>query len=200
MTTDFFAGREARHGTVLVIVDRVASVGALPLAVARDLGCRVAHLPGLTVRRIAALYPGEAKADAKNAFIVADATRTMPHTLRSVDLDDDTITEPQMIVGIDDLAAGTTRLSNRLRGLLTQIHPYLERVLGPHMRHPAVLRPPDRFGSPAPSRKAGRRRLTALIRADPPESTPAGPSGWSTTCSPRSTSGPPSFRARTRPH
>lgn len=37
----------ARHGTVLVVVDQPASIGALPLAVARDVGCRVAYLPGL---------------------------------------------------------------------------------------------------------------------------------------------------------
>ncbi|SFE67667.1 Transposase [Actinopolyspora alba] len=52
---------QAKHGTVLVVVDQPASIGALPLAVARDAGCRVAHLPGLTMRRIADLYPGEAK-------------------------------------------------------------------------------------------------------------------------------------------
>ncbi|GAA3596970.1 hypothetical protein GCM10022295_92100 [Streptomyces osmaniensis] len=58
---EVFAKLQAKHGTVLVIVDQVASIGALPLAVARELGCHVAYLPGLTMRRIAGLYPGEAK-------------------------------------------------------------------------------------------------------------------------------------------
>ncbi|MFE6092441.1 IS110 family transposase [Streptomyces massasporeus] len=166
---EVFAKLQAKHGTVLVIVDQVASIGALPLAVARELGCHVAYLPGLTMRRIADLYPGEAKTDAKDAFIIADAARAMPHTLRSVDLDDETIAELQMIVGFDeDLAAEATRLSNRLRGLFTQIHPHLERVLGPRMQHPAVLRLLDRFGSPAQIRKAGRRRLVTLIRPKAP--------------------------------
>jgi hypothetical protein len=53
----------AKFGTVLVIVDQPASIGALPLTVARDAGCRVAYLPGLAMRRIADLYPGEAKTD-----------------------------------------------------------------------------------------------------------------------------------------
>ncbi|GAA3767633.1 hypothetical protein GCM10022402_50180 [Salinactinospora qingdaonensis] len=35
----------AKHGTVLVVVDQPASIGALPLAVARDAGCQVAYLP-----------------------------------------------------------------------------------------------------------------------------------------------------------
>jgi hypothetical protein len=61
---EVFAKLQAKHGTVLVVVDQVASVGALPLAVARDLGCEVAYPPGLTMWRIADLYPGEAKTDA----------------------------------------------------------------------------------------------------------------------------------------
>ncbi|MEU8465542.1 transposase [Streptomyces sp. NPDC029003] len=43
---------KATFGTVLVIVDQPASIGALPLTVARDAGCQVAYLPGLAVRRI----------------------------------------------------------------------------------------------------------------------------------------------------
>lgn len=58
----------------------------------------------------------------------------------------------------------STNGSNRLRGLLTQIHPHLERVLGPRIQHPAVLMLLERFGSPAQIRKAGRRRLITLIR------------------------------------
>lgn len=67
------------------MVDQPASIGALPLAVARDMDCPVAYLPGLTMRRIADLYPGEAKTDARDAFIIADASRAMPHTLRAID-------------------------------------------------------------------------------------------------------------------
>ena len=33
----------------------------------------------------------------------------------------------------DDLADQVTQTSNRIRGLLTQIHPALERVLGPRL-------------------------------------------------------------------
>jgi hypothetical protein len=52
---------------VLVIVNQPASIGALPLTIARDAGCKVAYLPGLAVRRIADLYPGEARTDATHA-------------------------------------------------------------------------------------------------------------------------------------
>lgn len=56
------------HGTVLVVIDQPASIGALPIAVACDMGCLIAHLPGRTMRRIVDLYPGEAKTDARDAF------------------------------------------------------------------------------------------------------------------------------------
>ncbi|CAM5597677.1 insertion element IS110 uncharacterized 43.6 kDa protein [Streptomyces canarius] len=159
----------AKHGTVLMVVDQPASIGALPIAVARDMDCQVAYLPGLTMRRIADLHPGEAKTDARDAFVIADAARSMPQTLRSTDLEEETVAELEMIVGFDDdLAGEATRISNRLRGPLTQIHPHLERVLGPRIQHPAILGPLDQFGSPALIRTAGRRRLVNLIRPKAP--------------------------------
>ncbi|MFD7204361.1 IS110 family transposase [Streptomyces sp. NPDC059893] len=166
---ELFTKLQAKHGTVLVVVDQPASIGALPLAVARDAGCRVAYLPGLTMRRIADLYPGEAKTDARDAAIIADAARTMPHTLRDLAPNDETIAELGMIVGFDDdLAGEVTRTKNRLRGLLTQVHPSLERVLGSRLDHPAVLVLLERYGSPAQLRKAGRRRLVSLLRPKAP--------------------------------
>ncbi len=138
---EVFAKLRSKHGTVLAIVDQPASIGALPIAVARDMGCQVAYLPGLTMRWIADLYPGEAKTDARDAFVIADAARSMPHTLRAIELDD----ELEMIVGFDDdLAGEATRISNRLRGLLTQIDPHLERVLGPRAEVPLLSCAPRR--------------------------------------------------------
>ncbi|MDI9885014.1 IS110 family transposase [Streptomyces sp. HNM0645] len=158
-----------KFGTVLVVVDQPASIGALPLTVARDAGCQVAYLPGLAMRRIADLYPGEAKTDAKDAAVIADAARTMPHTLRSLELTDEITAELTVLVGFDqDLAAEATRTSNRIRGLLTQFHPSLERVLGPRLDHQAVTWLLERYGSPAALRKAGRRRLIELIRPKAP--------------------------------
>ncbi|MET9310179.1 IS110 family transposase [Streptomyces cellulosae] len=160
---------KTKFGTVLVIVDQPASIGALPLTVARDAGCQVAYLPGLAMRRIADLYPGEAKTDAKDAAVIADAARTMPHTLRTLDLTDEVTAELTMLVGFDqDLAGEANRTSNRIRGLLTQFHPSLERVLGPRLDHQAVTWLLERYGSPQALRKAGRRRLIEIIRPRAP--------------------------------
>lgn len=142
--------RLATHGPLLIVVDQPNTIGALPVTVARSCGHPVAYLPGLSMRRIADLYPGQAKTDARDAFIITDTARTMPHTLRRVDTGDDTLAELDVLIGFDnDLAGEATRISNRIRGLLTGIHPALERVLGPRVTHrqcsrscPAAVAPP----------------------------------------------------------
>ena len=155
--------RLASHGSVLVVVDQPNTIGALPVTVARVGGHEVGYLPGLAMRRIADLYPGQAKTDARDAFIIADTARTMPHTLRRVDTGDEALAELEVLVGFDDdLAGEATRVSNRIRGLLTSIHPALERVLGPRITHPAVLEILSRCGGPAGIRQAGKRKLTAI--------------------------------------
>lgn len=108
---------------------------------------------------------GGSRSSRPDAFIIADAARAMPHTLRAINGEDETIAELEMIVGFDDdLAGEATRVANRLHGLLTQIHPSLERVPGPRLQHQAVLALLERFGSPAQIRKAGRHRLVTLLR------------------------------------
>lgn len=159
----------ATHGPLLVVVDQPATIGALPVAVARACGHQVAYLPGLAMRRIADLYPGRAKTDARDAFIIADAARSLPHTLRPVDVGDDALAELDVLAGFDDdLAGEATRLSNRIRGLLTGIHPALERAIGPRVQHEAVLEILSRCGGPAGIRKAGRRRLVSLAAKHAP--------------------------------
>ena len=67
--------RLMEHGPVLVVVDKPNTIGALPIAVARATGLGVANLPGLAMRRIADLHPGSAKTDARDAYVIADASR-----------------------------------------------------------------------------------------------------------------------------
>jgi transposase len=156
----------ATHGQLLVVVDQPATIGALPVAVARASGHQVAYLPGLAMRRIADLYPGRAKTDAaRDAFIIADAARSLPQ----VDVGDDALAELEVLVGFDDdLAGEAPRIGNRIRGLLTGIHPALERAIGPKISHPAVLEILSRCGGPAGIGKTGRRKLTAIATAHAP--------------------------------
>ncbi|GAA0422743.1 hypothetical protein Acor_58250 [Acrocarpospora corrugata] len=150
---------------MLVVVDQPASIGALPVAVARAEGCQVAYLPGLTMRRLADLRPGNAKTDARDAFIIADAARTLPHTLRRVGTGDEALSELEVLVGFDDdLAGEATRVTNRIRGLLVTIHPALERAFGPRLHHPAALELLARFGGPDGLRAAGHDQLLAVAQ------------------------------------
>ena len=64
------------------------------------------------MRRVADLHPGQAKTDARDAYIIADTARTMPHTLRGITVADEHIAELSMLCGFDDdlaaqLTAGT---------------------------------------------------------------------------------------------
>lgn len=153
------------HGTVLFVVDQPATIGALPVAVAQASGVTVGYLPGLAMRRIADLHPGEAKTDARDAHIIAEAARSMPHTLRSIEVADEQVAELSMLCGFDDdLAKQVTATSNRLRGLLTQIHPALERVLGPRLDHPAVLDRIRTWPTPATLRAVGRKRVATRLK------------------------------------
>lgn len=185
----------ATHGRLLTVVDQPNTIGALPVTVARACGDDVAYLPGLSMRRIADLYPGQAKTDVRDAHIIADAARTMPHTLRRVDIGDDTLTELGVLAGFDDdLAGEATRTSNRIRCLLTGIHPALEQVLGPRIAHPAVLEILSRCGGPEGIRAAGRRNSPP----SPPNTRPAWAPGWSRRSWPRCLPKPLQFLAPKR--
>src|SRR5690625_4983096 len=163
------------HGRILVVVDQPATIGALPVAVARDMGVMVGYLPGLAMRRIADLHPGQAKTDARDAAIIADAARTMPHTLRTIVLADEQAAELTMLCGFDDdLAKQVTATSNRIRGLLTQVHPALERVIGPHVDHPVMPALLAKYPAPDALKTAGRARVATLMR----KLAPGAGAGW----------------------
>lgn len=158
-----------QHGIVLVVVDQPATIGALPIAVAQAESVLVGYLPGLAMRRIADLHAGEGKTDARDAAIIAQAARTLPHALRSIQLADESVAELSMLCGFDDDILGQmTATSNRIRGLLTQIYPALERVVGPHLDHPAMLDLLQRYPSPAAMKAAGTTRMaTRLLKLAP---------------------------------
>ena len=107
----------ADHGNLLVVVDQPATIGALAVAVAQDMGITVGYLPGLSMRRIADLTPGSAKTDAKDAAVIAGAARSMPHTLRAINASDEEAAALSMLTGFDlDLARQVNQSANRIRG------------------------------------------------------------------------------------
>ncbi|SDH71036.1 Transposase [Pseudonocardia oroxyli] len=162
--------RLTKHGWTLVVVDQPASISALAVAVARSLGIEVAYLPGLAMRRIADLHPGQGKTDAHIiAASVTAAARTMPHTLRRVGSDDETLAELTVLAGYDDdLAARSTRLTNRLRDALLHVHPALERLLGPRMDRGGVLDLLVAAPTPRVLRDLGETGIAAPMRPRSP--------------------------------
>lgn len=70
-----------------------------------------------------------------------------------------------MPTGYDnDLTGEVNRTADRLRGLLSQIHPSLERVLGKRLAYPYIQALLTRHGSPAKIRKLGRARARPYSR------------------------------------
>jgi transposase len=159
----------AEHGRVLVVVDQPASIGALAVAVARSMDVDVAYLPGLAMRRIADLHPGQGKTDARDAHVIAEAARSMPHTLRRVGSDDETLAELSVLAGYDDdLAGQSTRLTNRLRDALLHIHPALERLIGPRLDRGGVQDLLAAAPTPTALRQLGENGIAELMRPRSP--------------------------------
>ncbi|MDQ3654583.1 MAG: IS110 family transposase [Chloroflexota bacterium] len=135
---------------VRLVVDQPARIGALPVAVAPAMGITVDYLPGLTMRQLAELLPGTAKTDARDAPVIAAAAWRMPATIRGIVPLAEHRAEVRLRRGFDaDLAPQGTALQNRLRGLLTQRHPALERVLGPQLQAAGVRALRQRDPAPA---------------------------------------------------
>ncbi len=203
-----------QHGTVLVVVDHPATIGALPVAVAPDAGIAVAYLPGLTMRRMADTLPGDAKTDARDAFVIATTARTAPHTLRALTGTEEQVAALKLACGADAiLGAEHTATVNRLRGLLTPLHPALERVLGPQLgtacsrcsssgrpRRRWQRRVPRRWPRSAPPMAVARRRDWPPRWPRPwprrrswslaPRLPPASSRSWPPGCNYRSSTGP----------
>jgi transposase len=89
----------------------------------------------------------------------------MPHTLRRVGTDDETLAELTVLAGYDDdLAAQATRLTNRLRDALLHVHPALERLLGKQFARPGVLALLAAASTPDALRALDTEAMTEIIR------------------------------------
>ncbi len=68
------------------------------------------------MRRASELYPGEAKTDRRDSFILADTARTHARRLHWLQVSDETLEQLRVLGGYDDdLAHDVTRTTNRLR-------------------------------------------------------------------------------------
>ena len=167
---DALIARAASLGQPAVVIDRPGSIAQLAIALAARRGVPVAYVPGLVMRRAADLYPGEAKTDRRDAFVLADTARMRRRQVHWLDTgSDELLDQLRVLNGFDvDLAADLTRLTNRLRDALTSISPALERALGSRLARAGVRDLLARFPTPTALRQTGRTRINKVIRARSP--------------------------------
>jgi transposase len=152
-------------GTAGLVIDQPGSIAQLAIAVAARAGVPVAYVSGLVMRRAADLYPGEAKTDRRDAFVIADTARTRSGSVHWLDThSQELLQQLRVLNGFDlDLAADVTRQVNRLRDCLTAISPALEGAIGSRLAHAGVRDLIARFPTPSALRSAGRTRIAVTI-------------------------------------
>jgi hypothetical protein len=122
------------------------------------------------MRRAADLYPGEAKTDKRDAFIIAGTGRTRRTQVQWLDATSDELLERLRVLnGFDiDLAADQTRLTNRCRDALASVSPALERAVGSRLGHAGVRDLLAKYPTPSALKAAGRARIARALRARSP--------------------------------
>ena len=161
--------RAEECGPLALVIDQPGSIGSLAVCLARRRGVPVAYVPGLVMRRASELYPGEAKTDRRDSFVLADTARTHARRLHWLAVSDETLEELRVLGGYDDdLAHDVNRTANRLRDMLLATSPALERVLGLRLDRPVSRAILGRYPTPSALRAAGRRRLTPLAKRHAP--------------------------------
>jgi transposase len=152
------------------VIDQPGSIAQLALAIARQRDVPVAYVPGLVMRRAADLYPGEAKTDRRDAYVIADTGRTRRRQVHWLDAKSDELLERLRVLnGFDiDLAADQIRLANRLRDALTSISPNLERAIGSRLAQAGVRDLLAKFPTLTALRAAGRARIERTVKARSP--------------------------------
>jgi hypothetical protein len=162
--------RAAQHGTPGLVTGQPGSIAQLALAVAARHGTPVAYVPGLVMRRAADLYPGEAKTDRRDAYVLADTARTRRKQVHWLDASSDELLAQLRVLngsGID-LAADATRLANRLRDALTSISPALERAVGERLGQAGIRDLLVKYPTLTALHAASQSRIERIIKARSP--------------------------------
>ncbi|WP_405953502.1 IS110 family transposase [Streptomyces phaeochromogenes] len=149
-------------GEVHWAVDISGTSSALLLALLAAHGQQAVHVPGRTVNRMSGAYRGEAKTDARDAYVIAETSRQRRDFV--------TIDVPAQLAADlalptahrADLVADRVRMINRLRDVLTGVFPALERAFD-YSAHKGALVLLTGYQTPAAIRRRGRARLTAWL-------------------------------------
>lgn len=147
-----------RAGSVTWAVDVTGTMSGLLLALLAAHGQQVKYAPGRVVNQMSTAYRGEAKTDARDAYVIAETARHRSD-LTEVDVPSELVVELRLLVTHrTDMVADRVRLVNRLRDVLSGYFPALEREFDfAHSRGAAVLL--TGYQTPAAIRRLGISRL-----------------------------------------
>lgn len=155
----------ATLGEILNLADEVrwavdiAGTAASLLAVH---GQQAVYVPGRTVNRMAGAYRGEAKPDARDAYVIAETVRHR-QDFAAIEVPAQLAADLALLTAHrSDLVAARVRMINRLRDVLTGIFPALERAFA-SSDHKGALTLLTGYQTPVRIRRRGRARLTAWL-------------------------------------
>ncbi|ROR35407.1 IS110 family transposase [Kitasatospora cineracea] len=143
-------------------VDISGTASALLLALLAAHGQQAVYVPGRTVNRMAGAYRGEAKTDARDAYVIAETSRQR-WDFAAIEVPAQLAADLALLTAHrSDLVADRVRMINRLRDVLTGIFPALERAFD-YSAHKGALVLLTGYQTPAALRRRGRARLTAWL-------------------------------------
>lgn len=151
-----------RADQVTWAVDVTGTMSGLLLALLAAHDEAVRYVPGRVANKMADTYPGEAKTDARDAYVIAQTVRQRGD-LAEVEVAATLVTELKLLVTHrTDLVADRVRLINRLRDTLSGYFPALERAFDyAHSRGALVLL--TGYQTPAAIRRIGQSRLQTWL-------------------------------------
>ncbi|MDW6057226.1 IS110 family transposase [Streptomyces sp. FXJ1.4098] len=143
-------------------VDISGTSSALLLALLAAHGQQAVYVPGRTVNRMSSAYRGEAKTDARDAYVIAETARHR-RDFATIDVPAQLAADLSLLTAHrSDLVADRVRMINRLRDVLTGVFPALERAFD-YSAHKGALVLLTGCQTPAAIRRRGRARLTAWL-------------------------------------
>lgn len=149
------------HGELPVAVEQYGAFGRSVVAVARDMGVGVVHVAPRRFKQVAETY-GEDESDAKDAFAIADVSRSRPRNIEPVPERAEVLAEVKVVTSARD--EGGARTHAPLQPATrpdSPVVPALEALLSKEKLHNNLgMRQVAKYGGPSGFRRAGRSRAS----------------------------------------
>jgi transposase len=143
-------------------VDISSAPSALLLALLAASGQDPVYVPGKTVNRMSGAYRGEAKTDARDAYVIAETVRHRTD-FAPIEVPAQIAADLALLTAHrSDLVADRVRTINRLRDVLTGVFPALERAFD-YANSKSALILLTGYQTPERIRRAGQSRLAKWL-------------------------------------